>query len=97
MNPYPNNPYSNPVLKSKEQKQKEDIINAQINLETPILEWLKTYLEKEIYHCDSIDSLKLDLNNPENTTRQIASLKMLKSQLLRIKLEVERRLKKKED
>lgn len=93
MNPYPNNPYSNPVTKPKEQENREKILKNRMGLEKPILEWTQKYLEQAIKGCDSIDSLNPDLNNPEIVVRQIASLKMLKNHLKRIKGEVEKRMK----
>lgn len=97
MNPYPNNPYRNPIKKSKEQENKEKVLKTKMSIERPILEWVRDYIDKELYNCDSIDSLNLDLKNPETVITQIGSLKMLKNHLNRIKGEVEKRMQKTED
>lgn len=92
MNPYPNNPRKSPTLKSEEQEKKELTLKTRLSLEKPILEWVKAYLESEIEKCDSIDSLQLDLKDPETVIRQIASLKLVKGHLIRMKGEVDKRM-----
>lgn len=93
---YPNT-QTNPVKKSDELLRREEETRVRLKKDLPAMQWVMGFLERQIEKLGDIDSVKLDINHPENIAIQIGTMRQTKNILLSIKQEMEVRMKQIKD